>query len=107
MDIIDIGLYVTAILFVASIGAAILLEVFNLAKNTKSLIFVGVIVVILVVIFGAAYGLSSGEVTTKYTALGIDSGSSRLIGAGLITLYVFLFVSVGGMIVSEIYKMLK
>ena len=107
MDIIDVGLYITAILFVCSIGAAILLEVFNLAKNTRSLMFVGIILVMLVVIFGASYGLSSGEVTTKYTALGVDSGSSRMIGAGLIMLYIFLFVAIGGMIVSEIYKMLK
>lgn len=107
MDIIDIGLYLTVFLLVISIGAAILLEAFNLGKNTRSLMFVGIILVVLVVIFGASYGLSSGEVTTKYTALGVDSGTSRMIGAGLIMLYIFLFVAIGGMVISEIYKMLK
>jgi len=107
MDLIDIGIYAMYILFFVSLGVAVILEFVNLLKNPKSLIFAGITVAIVVVVFFIGYSLSSGNVTTKYTALGVDEGSSRLIGAGLIMLYIFLFVALAGMIVSEIYKMLK
>jgi hypothetical protein len=107
MDIIDIGIYTTFVLFVIALGTAILLEVFNLVKEPKSLIFAGAVLVGVVVIFFIGYSMSTGNVTTKYTALGVDEGESKLIGAGLIMLYIFLFTSLAGMIVSEIYKLLK
>lgn len=107
MDLIDIGLYVMAFLLIASVGALIILEILNLLKDSKALMFAGAVIVGLVVLFFISYSLSSGNVTTKYTAHGVDEGSSRLIGAGLIMLYIFLFGSIVGMIVSEIYKMLK
>lgn len=107
MDLIDIGLYLTVILLVVSLGAGILLEVFNLLKDTKALIFAGGVLVGLVIIFFISYAMSSDAVTTKYTALGVDAGSSKLIGAGLIMLYIFLFVSVIGMVLSEITKFFK
>lgn len=107
MDIIDIGLYLTVFLLIASIGALILLEVFNLVKDPKALMFAGAVIVGLVVLFFISYSLSTGDVKTKYTALGVGEGSSKLIGAGLIMLYIFLFASIIGMIVSEIYKMFK
>lgn len=107
MDLIDIGLYLTAFLLIASLGALILLEAFNLLKDPKALIFAGAVIVGLVILFFISYAMSTGDVKTKYTALGVDSGSSKLIGAGLIMLYIFLFVSIAGMVISEIYKMLK
>jgi len=107
MDLIDIGLYLTVALLVGSIGALIVLEALNLLKDTKSLMFAGGVIVGLLVIFFISYALSSGAVTTKYAARGVDAGSSQLIGAGLIMLYIFLFGSIIGLVVSEIYKMLK
>jgi hypothetical protein len=107
MDLIDIGLYLTVFLLIASIGALILLEAFNLLKDPKALIFTAGLIVGLLVIFFISYGASTGNVTIKYTALGVDEGSSKLIGAGLIMLYIFLFVSVLGMFLSEIYKFFK
>lgn len=107
MDLIDIGLYLTVFLLIGSIGALILLEAFNLVKDPKALMFTGALIVGLLVIFFISYSVSSGAVTNKYTALGVDAGSSKLIGAGLVMLYIFLFSSIIGMIVSEIYKMFK
>jgi hypothetical protein len=107
MDLIDIGLYLTAFLLIGSIGALIVLEAFNLLKDPKALIFAGAVIVGLVVLFFISYSLSTGDVKTKYTALGVGEGSSKLIGAGLIMLYIFLFGSIIGMIASEIYKMFK
>jgi len=107
MDLIDIGLYLTAFLLIASLGALILLEVFNLLKDPRALMFAGAVIVGLVVLFFVSYAMSTGDVKTKYTALGVDEGSSKLIGAGLIMLYIFLFASIAGMVLSEIYKMFK
>jgi hypothetical protein len=107
MDIIDIGLYVNNILLIVSLVALIVLEAFNLLKDPKSLIKAGAVIIGLIVLFFISYSMSTGDVTTKYTSLGVDEGSSKLIGAGLIMLYIFLFVSIAGMVISEIYKMLK
>lgn len=107
MDIIDIGLYVNDILLIVSLLALIVLEAFNLLKDPKSLIKAGGVIVGLIVLFFISYAMSTGDVTSKYTALGVDEGSSKLIGAGLIMLYIFLFVSIAGMVISEIYKIFK
>jgi len=107
MDLIDIGLYLTVFLLIASIGALVVLEAFNLLKDPKSLMFAGALIIGLIIIFFISYSLSTGDVKVKYAALGVGEGSSKLIGAGLIMLYMFLFVSIIGMVVSEIYKMFK
>lgn len=107
MDILDIGIYIGFALFGISIIAMILMEGFNLVKDPKSLVKTGIVLVGAVILFFIAYSMSSGEVTTKYTASGVGEGSSKLIGAGLIMLYIFVFVSLIGMVVSEIYKALK
>ncbi|HZY80906.1 MAG TPA: hypothetical protein VFE50_15390 [Cyclobacteriaceae bacterium] len=107
MDIIDIGLYVNDILLIVAIAALILLEIFNLVKDPKALMFTGILIVGLVALFFICYSVSSSEVTIKYSAAGVDAGSSQLIGAGLIMLYVFLFVSIAAMVLSEVYKLFK
>ncbi|HMJ67481.1 MAG TPA: hypothetical protein VK508_01225 [Cyclobacteriaceae bacterium] len=107
MDIIDIGLYINDILLIVSIVALVVLEAFNLLKDPKSLVKTGLVIAGLVALFAISYAMSSGSVTNKYIALGVDEGLSRLIGAGLIMLYIFLFVSIAGMVISEIYKIFK
>jgi hypothetical protein len=107
MDIIDIGLYLNDILLIVSLVALIVLEAFNLLKDPKSLVKTGLVIVGLIVLFFISYSMSAGTLTNKYIASGVDEGSSRLIGAGLIMLYIFLFVSIAGMVISEIYKIFK
>ena len=107
MDLIDIGLYINDILLIVSLLALVALEAFNLLKDPRSLMKAGAVIAGLVILFFISYAMSTGEVTNKYTALGVDGDSSRLIGAGLIMLYIFLFVSIGGMVISEIYKIFK
>src|SRR5690349_16274692 len=107
MDIIDIGLYLNDILLIVSIAALFLLEIFNLIKDPKALVKTGILIVGLLVLFFISYSVSSGAVTAKYTAMGVDEGSSKLIGAGLVMLYIFLFVSIAAMVLSEVYKLFK
>jgi hypothetical protein len=59
------------------------------------------------VLFIVAYTISGDEVSAKATALGVDSGSSKLIGAGLILFYVVFVISAVGIVYSEISKALK
>jgi hypothetical protein len=107
MDLLDIGIYTGFVLFAVSIAAMILMEAFNLLKDPKALIRTGVIIVGVAVLFFVSWSLSSGDVTAKYTASGVDNVLSKLIGAGLIMLYIFLFAALIGMLVSEIYKAFK
>jgi hypothetical protein len=107
MDLLDIGIYIGFGLFGFSILAMILMEAFNLVKDPKSLIKVGLILVGVVVLFFISWSMSSNAVTAKYIASGVGEGSSQLIGAGLIMLYFFVFAALAGMIVSEIYKAFK
>lgn len=107
MDAIDFGIYVNYFLFGLSIVALILLEGFNLVKDTKALIKTAIVIVGLVILFFIAYSISTNEVTVKYAALGVGPGMSQMIGAGLFMLYIFLFVSIVGIIVSEVLKMFK
>jgi hypothetical protein len=107
MDIIDIGLYLNDILLIASLSFVIILEVFNLLKDPKALMKTGILIVGLVILFFISYSLSSGDVSVRYAANGVDEGSSRLIGAGLVMLYIFLFVSIGTVVISELYKFFK
>jgi hypothetical protein len=107
MESTDIGLYVGYAVFLVAVGAAIIFPLINALKTPadllKSLAGVGV----LVVVFGIAYALSGSEISVKAAAMDISASSSKLIGAGLITFYIVLILSVLGIVFSEINKALK
>jgi uncharacterized membrane protein len=107
MDSIDIGMYITYFLFGLALISAIVLPAINIAKSpaglVKSLFGIGG----LAVLFGVAYALSGSEVTAKAAALGVSATSSKMIGAGLTLFYFVLFISIIGVIYSEINKALK
>lgn len=104
---IDIGLYIFYVLFFVALAATIILPALNIMKNPTSLKSSGLGVGALVLLFVVSYALSGSEVTTKYLSAGVNEGSSKLIGAGLIMFYIVLVVSVIGMVYSEINKALK
>ncbi len=107
MDSTDIGLYVGYAVFIVAASAAIVFPLINALKSPKdilkSLAGVGAIVVVFVV----AYALSGSEISVKAASMGIGASSSKFIGAGLITFYILLILTVVGVIVSEINKALK
>lgn len=107
MDIIDIGIYLSYLLFIIALGAAIVLPLVNAIKSpstfVKSLAGVGA----LVVVFGISFALANDEVSPKAASLGIDATGSKLIGAGL-TMLLFVFIAAAiGVIYSEINKAFK
>jgi hypothetical protein len=104
---LDFFLYLMYALLIGGIGAAVVFAGVNAAKSpgssVKSLYGIGALVVVFVV----AYAMSGDFVTTEQQAKGISGGTSKLIGAGLITFYMALVVSILGMVYSEISKALK
>ena len=104
---IDLGLYIVYALFIGSIGGAIVFGGINALKapgsSVKSLYGIGALVVVFVI----SYVLSGDFVSADQQAKGIDGGTSKLIGAGLISFYIILVVSIFGMVYSEISKALK
>lgn len=107
MDMIDIGLWVSYLLLIIAVGSAAVLPLLHALKTPstflKSLVGIGS----LVVLFGISFALSGSDVTKGQEAIGITKMSSKLIGAGLTMFYITLFVSIIGMIFSEINKALK
>ena len=107
MEITDIGLYVAyAVLLVAG-ASAIFIPLLNSLKDPgamrKPLMGMGAMVVLFVI----AYALSGDEVTSKYSALGVDAGGSKIIGAGLTMFYFVIVLSFVGIIYSEVSKAFK
>lgn len=107
MDSIDIGIYLSYILFGVALASAVLLPLIHSIKHpagmVKSLFGVGGLVVLFVI----AYSLSGSELAPKAIALGVDESGSKLIGAGLILFYFVLLISIIGVIYSEINKALQ
>ena len=107
MDLIDIGIYATYVLFFIALISAIVLPLINALRNPsglmKSLLGVGG----LVVLFVLSYALSGDEVSAKAASFGLDAGDSKMIGAGLILFYIVFILSVVGVVFSEINKALK
>lgn len=101
---IDIFLYLTYFLVLASLLLAVGFALWFLVKNfrkAKSTIF-GAIG--LVIIFIVAYLLSSSEIYEKYD---ISSSVSQFIGGSLIMLYIMFFGTFAAAIYAEISKFFK
>jgi len=61
----------------------------------------------LLVVFGLAYVLASDAVLVSYEGYGVDAGTSKSVGMGLIGTYVLLALSGGCIIVFGIMSMFK
>jgi|SRR5690606_39395921 len=101
---LDLGFYITyALLGIAVLGAlgfAIYHAVRTPGALVKSLIGIGA----LLALFGLSYALSGSEVNSAARALGVTESSAKLIGAGLIMLYISLVLAALALIYSEISK---
>ena len=107
MDILDIGLYAIYLLLTGAVIVSIVLPLVNLIKDPRSLVKTGIVAAVFILIFFGAYAMSDSAVTPKHISLGVHEGASKLIGAGLVLLYVFLFGSILGIVYSEINKLIK
>lgn len=101
------GLYLGYMLLGLSLLAAIVLPLMNALKNPNVLVKSGISFGILVVLFVISYGIADTTVSPIAKGLGQDEGGVKLIGAGLIMLYITFFIAVAGLVYSEINKALK
>ena len=101
------GLYLGYILMALALAAAIGLSLMNTLKNPNVLIKSGISIGVLILLFAISYGIADSNLSAIAKAQGQTEFSVKLIGAGLIMLYIAFFISIAGLIYSEINKALK
>ena len=96
--------YVLLILgVVVALGFAILTVVSDFKGAMKSIIGTG----LLLVIFLICYASASDEVLPSYLKYGVDSGTSKLIGAFIGTATTLLITGLAAGFIGSIYTMIK
>ena len=105
--LVSIGLWISYILTIGCLLAAIILPLVQSASDPASLMKSGIALVGLLVVFGIAYAVSGNEVTSVYETFGIDAGTSKFIGATLITTYILFFAAIAAIIYGEVTKLAK
>jgi hypothetical protein len=107
MDSIDIVLYVSYTLTLLAALAAIVFPIINSVDDPQSLKKAGMGVGGLLLIFLISWGISGSEVTTMYASKGVDEGLSKFVGGILTMMYLLIFVALGGIVYTEVQKVLK
>lgn len=97
---INFGLWITYLLIIGAVAAAVIFPVLQIAKNPKAAkgTFIGLGV--LLGIFLISLILSGGQANEKYA---VTAGQSKMIGAGLTMIYLLGF----GAIVIAVYTEVK
>jgi hypothetical protein len=101
------GLYVGYFLFAIAVIAMVVLPLMNTIKNPGVLVKSGIGIGALVVLFAISYVMADSNVSPIAKSLGETESSVKLIGAGLIMLYITFFLSIIGLVYSEVTKVLK
>lgn len=104
---LDVGLYFGYTLLIVAVVAAIVLPLIKAVQSPDTFLKSLYGVVAILVIFVISYAISDSSVKPTWLVMGIGEGTSKLIGAGLITFYVVVVVAFLGLIFSEINKALK
>lgn len=101
MDIIDVGLFASYGLIVLCALAAIVIPLLQSIGDPQSLIKSGIGLGVLVVVFILGYALADPD------SSGTTEGTSKLVGAGIISMYMFFFIALIGIVYTEISKLIK
>jgi hypothetical protein len=101
--LIDFGLNAGYILLAIAAVLSLLFPIIHLVRNPKqagtSLMGLGIVAVIFLI----AYGVSSGEILLQHKDdITVTSSLSRWVGAGIITMYIFVGLAFLSFIASEI-----
>ena len=106
---IDILMYVVYALAIVSLVAAIGFTIVQFGGNVRGSKYALFGLLGLVVIFVVSYILSSGtDISPEvFEKTGADYGSSKLIGAGMYTIYGVLFLSVISIVLTEVIRPFK
>lgn len=98
---IDLALYLSYILIGACTVVAVIMPLVQSFSDPASLTKSGIGVAALVVVFIVSYALSDGS------APGASETTSKVVGAGIISSYVFFFGALIGIAYTEISKLIK
>jgi len=104
---LDTGLYIMYALFLVAVLSAVGLSLMNALKNPGSFGKSMIGIVALFALFGICYAISDATVQPTWVVMGITPKTVKLIGGGLLTLYLTGLVAVIGLIYSEITKAFK
>ena len=105
--IVNIGLYAAYILLAIGLLGAIILPLIQAIGNPKSLVKIGLGLLLVAVVYGVSWSISGDEVTAVYENFGVNSNTSKIVGGGLIMTYLLMSVLVLGLVYSEISKLFK
>ena len=101
--LLDIILYLGYFLVIFAVAAAIILPLIKSLDHPQSLLKVAGGVIALLIIFGIAYALSSGDLAARYPDELTVQGA-KLIGGAIITMYILVIVALLGIAVTEVSK---
>ncbi len=98
---VDIGLIAAYVLIVLCALAAILIPLIQSFSDPKTLVksAIGLGAVVVVFLIGFALADSNTEGTTETT--------SKMVGAGIISMYIFILLALAGILFTEISKIFK
>lgn len=100
MDIIDVGIIGSYILIGLCALAAVVMPLIQSFSDPKSLIKSAAGVGAIVVVFFISYVIADGSSDA------VAESTSKRVGAGIITTYIAFFVAIGGIIYTEVSKLL-
>jgi len=98
---IDLGLISGYVLVGLCTLAAVVMPLVQSLSDPKSLVKSGIGVGVLLVVFLITYAMADGN------AEGTTATTSKMVGAGLVTMYVFVFLAIAGIVYTEISKLIK
>jgi hypothetical protein len=101
---IDLGLWICYLLFIAALTGMGVYSVINMIGDGKKAKGTIIGVGFLLGLFLIGFLFSGNEVLPKYEQLGISAGQSKMIGAGLIVMYIMGVATIGIAIYAEVRK---
>lgn len=105
---VDIMIPITYVLFaVATIFALFVGPIMSAIANPKGLVRGAIALVVLIVVFGIAWSVSSDAVTPMYVNKNISPSVSKLVEGGLNMFYILFVVAIVAAVYSEISKIFK
>jgi len=107
MDSIDVALYIAYALTILAGIAAIVFPIINSVSDPKSMVKAGAGLVALVAVFGISWMLSGAEVTATYEEFKVGESLSKFIGGLIIMMYALVGLALGGIVYTEISKVIK
>lgn len=105
---VDFALRFTYVLMIVGTLAAIFMPLIQAIMNDpKSLVKVLIGVGFILVIYGIGYALAGSEVTPKYTEFDVDASRSKMVGGLIYSMYLLMFLAIGGILYTEVSKVAK